>query len=147
MQTGCAFVQRLHELGWIEGRNVAIEYRWGEGAASAFAEIGGRFRSARRSIVIVAREPPPRCAKRATSTIPIVFSARGDPVGHGLVASLARPGGNVTGLSPSVGDLAASDWSCCAKSFRLSRACGSDGQCGNPAARVLEMRDGGGGGP
>jgi putative tryptophan/tyrosine transport system substrate-binding protein len=100
-----AFVQRLRELGWSEGRTVAIDYRWAEGRSERFAEIAAEF--VRRKVdVIVTSGGAVVAAKRATSVIPIVFAAANDPVGAGLVASLARPGGNVTGLSLQASDLA-----------------------------------------
>jgi putative tryptophan/tyrosine transport system substrate-binding protein len=93
-----AFVQRLRELGWIEGRTVAIEYRWAEGRNERFAEIAAEF--VRKNVdIIVTAGGAVVAAKQATSTIPIVFAVANDPVGIGLVASLARPGGNVTGSS------------------------------------------------
>src|SRR5438309_2612462 len=93
-----AFVQRLRELGWIEGRTVAIEYRWAEGRNERFAEIAAEF--VRKNVdIIVTAGGAVVAAKQATSTIPIVFAVASDPVGIGLVASLARPGGNVTGSS------------------------------------------------
>jgi ABC-type uncharacterized transport system substrate-binding protein len=97
-QWTAAFVLRLHELGWIEGSTVAIEYRWVEDAErlSAFADELVRLKV---SVIVTSATPPTIAAKRATSVIPIVAVAIGDPVGSGLVASLARPGGNVTGLS------------------------------------------------
>src|SRR2546426_1202534 len=94
-----AFVQRLRELGWTEGRNVAIEYRWGEGSTERYAEIAAEFVRLKIDVVLAAGTEPAVAAKQATSAIPIVFSTAGDPVGSGLVGSLARPGGNVTGLS------------------------------------------------
>ena len=99
-----AFVQRLRELGWIEGRTIAIEYRWGEGRNERFDEIMAEFIRLNVNIVVVGGVAVP-AAKRATSVIPIVFTLAQDPVGSGLVASLARPGGNVTGLSTQSGDL------------------------------------------
>src|SRR5262249_43964043 len=93
-----SFVQRLRELGWVEGRNVAIEYRWAEGRSERYAEIAAEF--VQRNVdVIVTSGVAAIAAKQATSAIPIVFAVAADPVGAGLVASLARPGGNVTGLS------------------------------------------------
>jgi putative tryptophan/tyrosine transport system substrate-binding protein len=93
-----AFVQRLRELGWIEGQNVTIDIRWAEGRTERFAEIAAEF--VRRKVdVIVTVGGAVLAAKQATSVIPIVFAAANDPLGTGLVASLARPGGNVTGLS------------------------------------------------
>jgi ABC-type uncharacterized transport system substrate-binding protein len=93
-----AFVQRLRELGWIEGRTVAIEYRWGEGRPERFAEIAAEFVRLKVD-VIVSTGGAAYALKKATSVIPIVFALANDPVGTGLVASLARPGGNATGLS------------------------------------------------
>jgi len=94
-----AFIQRLRELGWIEGRTVAIEYRWAEGRSERLAEIAAEFVKRRVDVIVTAGTLPTAAAKQATSNIPIVFAAVGDPVGTDLVASLARPGGNVTGLS------------------------------------------------
>ena len=94
-----AFVQRLHELGWIEGRTVTIEYRWSEGRAERFAQIAAEFVRLKVDIIVTSGTPQVLAAKQATSVIPIVFATAGDPVANGLVASLARPGGNVTGLS------------------------------------------------
>jgi putative tryptophan/tyrosine transport system substrate-binding protein len=91
-------LKRLRELGWIEGRNLAIEYRWAEGHNERYAEIATEFVRLKVD-VIVTTGPAVPAAKQATSVIPIVFALSGDPVGTGLVASLARPGGNVTGLS------------------------------------------------
>jgi ABC-type uncharacterized transport system substrate-binding protein len=100
-----AFVQRLRELGWIEGRTVAIEVRWTEGRFERFAEIAAELVRLKVD-VIVTSGPPVFAAKQATSAIPIVFATVADPLGTGLVASLARPGGNVTGLSLTSPELA-----------------------------------------
>src|SRR6266550_984233 len=94
-----AFVQRLRELGWIEGRTVAIEYRWGEGRAERYAEIAAEFVRLKVDVILAGGTEAAVAAKQATSVIPIVFPTAGDPIGSRLVASLARPGGNVTGLS------------------------------------------------
>ena len=94
-----AFVQRLRELGWIEGRTVAIEYRWAEGRAERYVEIAAEFVRLKVDVIVTTGAAAIVTAKQATSVIPIVFAAAGDPVGTGLVASLARPGGNVTGRS------------------------------------------------
>jgi putative ABC transport system substrate-binding protein len=102
-----AFVQRLHELGWIEGRTVAIEYRWAEGRTERFDEIAAEFVRRKVDVIVTSATAAIVAAKQATSVIPIVFAAAGDPVGTGLVASLARPGGNVTGLSIQQTDVAA----------------------------------------
>jgi len=102
-----AFVRRLHELGWIEGRTVAIEYRWAEGRTDRFDEIAAEFVRRKVDVIVTSATAAIVAAKQATSVIPIVFAAAGDPVGTGLVASLARPGGNVTGLSIQQTDVAA----------------------------------------
>ena len=101
-----AFVQRLRELGWIEGRTVAIEYRWAEGRSERYAEIAAEFVRLKVDVIVTQATAAVLAAKQATSVIPIVFAVAADPVGSGLVASLARPGGNVTGLSIQATDLA-----------------------------------------
>jgi putative tryptophan/tyrosine transport system substrate-binding protein len=101
-----ALAQRLNELGWIEGRNIAIEYRWAEGRSERAAEIAAEYVRLKVDLIVTAGTPLIIAAKRATATIPIVFATAGDPVGTGLVESLARPGGNVTGLSVQAADLA-----------------------------------------
>jgi len=102
-----AFVQRLRELGWMEGRTVAIEYRWTEGRDERFAEIVAEFIRLKVNVIVTNATTAALAAKQATSVIPIVFAAAADPVGTGLVASLAQPGGNITGLSNQSPDLAA----------------------------------------
>jgi len=101
-----AFVERLRELGWIEGRNVAIEYRWAEGRPERYAEIAAEFVRLKVDVIVTTGTPTVLAAKQATSLIPIVFAAVGDPVGAGVVASVARPGGNATGLSVQQTDTA-----------------------------------------
>jgi putative tryptophan/tyrosine transport system substrate-binding protein len=98
-QLVAAFVQRLRELDWIEGRTVAIEYRWAEGRSERFAEIAAEFVRLKVDVIVTWAGGPVIAAKQATTVIPIVFALQTDPVGTGLVASLSRPGGNVTGLS------------------------------------------------
>ena len=94
-----AFVQRLRELGWIENRTVTIEHRWAEGRDERFAEIAAEFIRLKVDVIVTYGTPSAIAAKKATAVIPIVIAGAGDLVGTGLVASLARPGGNVTGLS------------------------------------------------
>jgi putative tryptophan/tyrosine transport system substrate-binding protein len=101
-----AFVQRLHELGWSESHNLAIEYRWGEGRSERFAKLADELARLKVDVIVTHNTPPTLAAKQATSAIPIVFATAGDPVGTGIVASLARPGGNVTGLSSQSPDAA-----------------------------------------
>jgi putative ABC transport system substrate-binding protein len=100
------FQQRLRELGWIDGQNIAIEYRWAEGREDRYAEFADEFVRRKVDVIVTAGTAAAAAAKSATTTIPIVFAAAGDPVGTGLVASLARPDGNVTGLSNQQTDLA-----------------------------------------
>jgi putative ABC transport system substrate-binding protein len=100
-----AFAERLRALGWIEGRTIAIEYRWSEGRPDRVAEIAAEFVRLKVD-VIVTNGPAVATLKQATSVIPIVFAVALDPVGGGLVASLAQPGGNVTGQSTQQSDLA-----------------------------------------
>ena len=94
-----ALVQRLRELGWIDGRNIVIEYRWAEGHDERLAEIAAEFVHLKVSIIVTWGTPATIAAKQATSVIPVVAAAMGDPLATGIAVSLARPGGNVTGLS------------------------------------------------
>jgi putative tryptophan/tyrosine transport system substrate-binding protein len=106
-QWTAAFLGRMRELGWAEGRNLAIEYRWAEGHTERLPELSSELVRLKVDVIVTHNTPPPLAAKRATSTIPIVFATSGDPVGTGIVASLARPGGNVTGLSSQQPETAA----------------------------------------
>jgi putative ABC transport system substrate-binding protein len=99
-------MQRLRELGWIEGRNIAIEYRWAEGRNERYSEIATEFTRLKVDAIVTTGTGAVVAAKQATAAIPIVFTSAGDPVATGLVASLARPGGNVTGLSNQLPDAA-----------------------------------------
>lgn len=94
-----AFVQRLGELGWVEGKTAHFEYRWSDGAVARAAEIAPELVRLPVDILVTGGDAFVLTLKRATATIPIVFASAGDPVGNGLVSSLARPGGNITGLS------------------------------------------------
>jgi ABC-type uncharacterized transport system substrate-binding protein len=100
-----AFAQRLRELGWIEGRTIATEYRWSEGLPERNAEIAAEFVRLKVDVIVTFGSAVPT-VKRATTVIPIVFAVAQDPVGGGLVTNLARPGGNVTGLSIQATDVA-----------------------------------------
>lgn len=101
-----ALVQRLRELGWIEGRNVRIEYRWAEGRVDRAPDLVAELVGLQAEIIVTHAPSNVIAAKRTASAIPIVFAAVGDPVGIGVVASLSRPGGNVTGLSLQSAELA-----------------------------------------
>jgi putative ABC transport system substrate-binding protein len=105
-QRTATFAQRLRDLGWVDGRTVAIEYRWSEGRPERVAEIAAEFVRLKADVIFAFADGVP-ALKQATSSIPIVFALARDPVGGGLVASLARPGGNVTGLSTQAADTAA----------------------------------------
>jgi ABC-type uncharacterized transport system substrate-binding protein len=94
-----AFRQELSKLGWIEGKNITIEYRFAEQKRERVPELAADLVRLNVDLIVTTGEPPARAAKSATTTIPIVMANAGDPVGSGFVASLARPGGNVTGLS------------------------------------------------
>jgi putative ABC transport system substrate-binding protein len=94
-----AFRQALRDLGWIEGKNIAIEYRWGAGQSDRYPAVAEELVSLKVDLIVTATSAPTRAAKSATTTIPIVMVAASNAVETGLVASLARPAGNVTGLS------------------------------------------------
>jgi putative ABC transport system substrate-binding protein len=101
-----AFVGQLRKLGWIEGRTIAIEYRWSEGRPERATEIAAEFVRLKVDVIVTSGTPAALAAKQATAVIPIVFAVAADPLGTGLVESLARPGGNITGLSIQQADLA-----------------------------------------
>ena len=101
-----ALMQRLRELGYIENRTVAIEYRWTEGRDERYAAMVAELVGMKVDIIVAVGTPAIVAARKATAVIPIVFPIASDPVGDGLVASLSRPGGNVTGLSTQQPDLA-----------------------------------------
>ena len=100
-----AFQNRLRELDWIDGHNVTIEFRWGRGRDDRYAELADELAQQKVDIIVTAGTTAVIAVKKVTSTIPIVFAAAGDPVRTGLVSSLSRPGGNVTGLSNLQTDL------------------------------------------
>jgi putative tryptophan/tyrosine transport system substrate-binding protein len=101
-----AFRQELSKLGWIEGKNIAIEYRFAEQKNERLPELAAELIRLKVDLILVTSGPSGLAAKKATTSIPIVMANAGDPVGEGLVASLARPGGNVTGLSSMSFELA-----------------------------------------
>jgi putative ABC transport system substrate-binding protein len=139
-QWTAAFVQRLRELGWIEGRTVTIQYRWAEGRTERMAEIAAEFVKLKVDVVATYGTPGTGAAKQATSVIPIVFASVGDPVGTGLIASLARPGGNVTGLSNQTNDLGSKRLDLLRQVVPDLRRLAIIANAGNPAV-MLEMAE------
>jgi putative ABC transport system substrate-binding protein len=133
-----AFLKRLRELGWIEGRTVAIEYAWAEGTSHRFAEIAADFVRLNVDVIVTSGTANVIAAKQATSVIPIVFAVAGDPIANNLVASLARPGGNVTGLSTLATDLAGKRLELLREAVSGFRRLATIGNVGNSLA-VLEM--------
>jgi putative ABC transport system substrate-binding protein len=134
-----AFMQRLGELGWIDGRTAAIEYRWADGREERYTEIAAEF--ARNKVnVIVTGGSSGAAVKRVTSVIPIILAVSNDPVGDGLVASLARPGGNVTGLSVLAPELAGKRLENLRQVLPELRRLAVLGNAGYPAA-ILEMSE------
>jgi putative ABC transport system substrate-binding protein len=99
------FRERLRELGYREGRNIVVEYRWAEGEYERFPALIAELLLAKVDVIVTAGTPAAIAVKKATTTVPLVMVAVGDPVGIGLVPSLARPGGNLTGLSSIAPDL------------------------------------------
>jgi ABC-type uncharacterized transport system substrate-binding protein len=139
-QRVAAFVQRLRELGWIEGRTVAIEVRWAEGRNERYADIAAEFVRLKVDVIVTQGTATVIAARQATSVIPIVFAGAADPVGNDLAASLARPGGNVTGLSNQATDLAAKRLELLREIVPAFGRVAIMGNVGNPAI-VLEMRE------
>ena len=135
-----AFVQRLSELRWVIGSTVAIEYRWAEGRNDRFAELAAEFVRLKVDAIVTSGTPSVLALMQATSSIPIVFVAVGDPVANGLVKSLARPGGNVTGLSNQTRDLAGKRVEILREVIPGLRRLAILANVGNDAV-VLEMRD------
>jgi ABC-type uncharacterized transport system substrate-binding protein len=134
-----AFVQRLRELGWTEGRTIAIEYRWAEGRSERFTEIGVEFVRLKVDVIVTVGTAV-AALKQVTSAIPIVFAAALDPVGSGLVTSLARPGGNVTGLSMQSTELVTKRCEFLREILPDLRRMAVMGNADYPAA-LLEMRE------
>ena len=134
------FIERLRTLGWIDGRTVAIESRWAEGRAERFAEIAAEFVRLNVSIIVTGGTQTVEAVKRATSVIPIVFTSAGDPVGTGLVVSLARPGGNITGLSTQMTDTNAKRIELLRELVPGLRRLAILANVGNPGA-VVEMQE------
>ncbi len=135
-----AFMQRLREFGWIDGRNMGIEYRCAEGRSERYTEIAAEFVGRNVDVIVAHGNAAALAAKQATSIIPIVFPVAGDPLGTGLVSSLARPGGNVTGLSLRQTDLAAKRLELLREVVPGLRRLAIMANVGNPAS-VLEISE------
>jgi putative tryptophan/tyrosine transport system substrate-binding protein len=133
-----AFVQRLREFGWIEGRTIAIEYRYAEGHTERYTEVAAEFLRLKVDVIVTYGTPSSAAVKQATTVIPIVFAAAADPVGNGLVASLARPGGNITGLSLQQSDIVGKKLDLLREMLTGLRRVAIMGNLGNPAT-VLEI--------
>jgi ABC-type uncharacterized transport system substrate-binding protein len=133
-----AFVQRLGELGWIEGDTVAIEYRWAEGRKERADDLSAELVRLKVDVIVTYGTQTIQAAKQATNTIPIVFALPGDPVATGLVASLARPAGNLTGLSSQGTDLATKRLEILRETILDVRRLAIMGNVGNPAS-VMDM--------
>jgi putative ABC transport system substrate-binding protein len=134
-----ALVERFRQLGWIDGRTIAIEYRWSQGRPERAAEIAAEFVHLKVDIVVTAG-PHVATLMQATAVIPIVFALAHDPVGGGIVASLARPGGNITGLSTQGTDLAGKRLELLREALPRLRRLAIIGNAGYPEA-VREMRE------
>jgi putative tryptophan/tyrosine transport system substrate-binding protein len=133
-----AFVQRLREFGWIEGRTIAIEYRCAEGHTERYTEVAAEFVRLKVDVIVTYGTPSSAAVKQAPTVIPIVFAAAADPVGNGLVASLARPGGNITGLSLQQSDIVGKKLDLLREMLTGLRRLAIMGNLGNPAT-VLEI--------
>src|SRR5262249_9514846 len=134
-----AFVQRLRDFGWIEGRTIAVEYRWAEGRDERFVEIAAEFVQLKVDVIVTSGTAL-LAVKQATSVIPIVFAVANDPVGSGFVASLSRPGGNITGLSLESTDLAGKRLELLREVVPDLRRLAIMAHVGNPGA-VLELTE------
>jgi ABC-type uncharacterized transport system substrate-binding protein len=135
-----AFVQRLRELGWIDGRNIVIEYRWADGRDERFAEIAAEFVRLKVNVIVTWGTPAIIAVKQATSVIPVVAASMGNPIGADIAVSLARPGGNITGLSGMVSDLAGKRLELLREVVPSLRRLAILANIGSPAV-VLEMRE------
>jgi len=138
-QLVAALVQRFRELGWTEGRTAAVEVRWAEGRSERFAEIAAEFVRLKVDVIVTSGLAVP-AVRQVTSVIPIVFAGAAEPVATGLVASLARPGGNVTGLSLQQTDYAGKRFELFREVVPQLRRLAILGSAGAPGA-MLEMSE------
>jgi putative tryptophan/tyrosine transport system substrate-binding protein len=135
-----ALGERLREFGWIESRNLTVEYRYAEGRSERYAEVAAEFVRLNVDVIVTYGTPAVAATKQATPAIPIVFAVAGDPVGSGRVASLARPGGNVTGLSLQKTDIADKRLELLREVVPSLRRLAVMANAGNPVP-LLEMRE------
>jgi len=135
-----AFVKRLGELGWVEGKTVVIEYRWADARSERYREIAAEFASRNVDVILTWASAPTLAVKHATTTIPVVFAAQMDPVGAGVVASLARPGGNIAGMSIQQTDTAGKRIELLREAVPKLARLAVMANAGAPGA-VLEMRE------
>jgi putative ABC transport system substrate-binding protein len=135
-----AFAQRLLELGWVDGRTIKIKYLWAEGRNERYAEIANDFVRSKVDVIVTYGTPPTRAAQQATASIPIIFAAAADPVGNGLVSSLARPTGNITGLSLQQSDIVGKKLGLLRELIPNLQRLAVIENVGNPAS-VLEMSE------
>ena len=146
-----AFRQRLRELGYVEGKNIVIEYRYAEGKPERLPDLAAELVRLKVDVIVTTNSGTTLAAKKASATIPIVFAAAGDPVGTGIVSSLAQPGGNITGLSLMSPDLDGKRLELLKEAFpkvaRVALLWGSGGSRGNraltdmePAAKALGLK-------
>jgi ABC-type uncharacterized transport system substrate-binding protein len=122
-----AFQQGLRELGWIEGQNIAIEYRWAEERTEHLPDLASNLASLKVDVIVAATSPAIQAAKQATGTIPIVMAVVAETVARGFVSSIARPGGNITGLSMMAEELVGKQMEILRRSFPRSPAWLSSG--------------------
>ena len=139
-QRVAALVQRLREFGWVESRNLTIEYRYAEGRSERYAELAAEFVRLNVDVIVTYGTPAVAATKQATAVIPIVFAVAGDPIGSGLVASLPRPRGNVTGLSLQKTDVADKRLELLREAVPGLRGLAVMANAGNPVP-ALEMRE------
>ena len=130
-----AFRQGLRDLGYVEGKNIILEYRWAEGRYDRLPDLAAELVRLKPDLLLTHGTAGTRAAKQASTTIPIVMAVSGDAVATGLVASLAHPGGNLTGSSFFNPELAAKRLELLKRSFRVSPECGSH-ESGNPVNEV-----------
>ena len=135
-----ALVQRLREFGWIESHNLTIEYRYAEGRSERYAELAAEFVRLNVDVIVTYGTPAVTATKQATAVIPIVFAVAGDPIGSGLVSSLPRPSGNLTGLSLQKTDVADKRLELLREVVPVLRGLAVMANAGNPVS-VREMRE------